>query len=222
MRALRAKIAVLMLSCAAALPAAAADLDDAPRTLEIAPFAGFFWSSQVATSSGPVAFSPTADAGLTLGFPVDEKSQVEVLYVFARPQARFDSTSPAYASTPWFGVTTQYLQVGGTVNFSATERVEPFFGGGLGLAWFSPSDVAAQGSPTLQPADTWLFAFNLGLGVKWFLSRAVGIRAEARVLMPVYFASGAFLSGPNGAALTVNAGIPLVQGDLSVALVLSP
>ncbi len=174
------------------------------------------------TSSGPVAFSPAADAGITLGFPVDEKSQVEVLYVFARPQARFDSTNPFYASTPWFDVTTQYLQLGGTVDFSATERLVPFFGGGLGLAWFSPSGVEVQGAPSLQPADTWLFAFNLGLGVKWFLSPVIGLRAEARVLMPVYFASGAFLSGPNGAALTVNAGIPLVQGDLSIALVIAP
>ena len=96
------------------------------------------------------------DAGITLGFPVDEKSQVEVLYVFARPQARFDSTNAFYASTPWFDVTTQYLQLGGTVDFSATERLVPFFGGGLGLAWFSPSGVEVQGAPSLQPADTWL------------------------------------------------------------------
>jgi hypothetical protein len=40
--------------------------------------------------------------------------------------------------------------------------------------------------------------------------------------MPVYFNSGTFLSGPNGAVLQVNAGVPLVQGDLSLGLVIAP
>jgi hypothetical protein len=40
--------------------------------------------------------------------------------------------------------------------------------------------------------------------------------------MPVFFTSGTFLSGPNGASLKVNAGVPLVQGDLSLGLVIAP
>ena len=214
--------AVLLASAAA--PAAAQSYrysEPSPRNLEITPFAGLFWSTQVNTANGSVVFGAAPDLGATFDIQVDWKSQIEILYAFARPQARFQSVSPFYASSPSFGVTTQYLQLGGLTTFQQG-KVEPFLAGGLGLAWFSPSDVQVPGAATIQPADTWLFAFNLGLGVKWFLSDVIGLRLEARAFMPVYLSSGTFLSGPNGAALRVNAGIPLVQGDLSLGLVIAP
>jgi opacity protein-like surface antigen len=212
------------LLCLAAGPAAAQSyvyVEPSPRNLEITPFAGLFWSTQVNTSSGSVVFDAAPDFGATLNIQVDGKSQIEILYAFARPRARFQSTSPFYASSPSFPVTTQYLQLGGLTTFQQGS-VEPFLAGGLGMAWFHPSDVQVPGAATIQPADTWLFAFNLGLGVKWFLSDAIGLRLEARAFMPVYFNSGTFLSGPNGAELRVNAGVPLVQGDLSLGLVIAP
>jgi opacity protein-like surface antigen len=213
--------AILLLLAAA--PAAAqsyAYVEPSPRNLEITPFAGLFWSTQVNTSNGSVVFDAAPDFGATLGIQVDGKSQIEILYAFARPQARFQSTSPFYASSPSFGVTTQYLQLGGLTTFQQGS-VEPFLAGGLGMAWFHPSDVQVPGAATIQPADTWLFAFNLGLGVKWFLSDAIGLRIEARAFMPVYLNSGTFLSGPNGAELRVNAGVPLVQGDLGLGLAIA-
>jgi hypothetical protein len=215
--------AAALLSLAAG-PAAAQSYsysEPSPRNLEITPFVGLFWSTQVNTPNGSVTFGAAPDLGATLNIQVDWKSQIEILYVLARPQARFHSVSPFYASSPPFGVTTQYLQLGGLTTFQQG-KVETFLAGGLGLAWFSPSDVQVSGAGTIQPADTWVFAFNLGLGVKWFLSDAIGLRLEARAFMPVYFNSGTFLSGPNGAALRVNAGIPLVQGDLSLGLVIAP
>jgi len=222
LRAPRAAWIAAVLLFATATPVAAQPyLDPGPRNLEITPFAGLFWSSRVNTPNGSVTFGLAPEAGATLDIQVDAKSQVEILYAFARPQARFASVSPYYASSPSFGVTTQYLQLGGLTTFQQG-RVEPFLAGGLGVAWFSPSDVQVAGAQTIQPADTWAFAFHLGLGVKWFLSDAIGLRAGVRFLMPVYFNAGAFLAGPNGAALVVNSGIPMVQGDLSIGLVIAP
>ena len=220
----RATWVAAVLLCLAAGPAAAQSytyVEPSPRNLEITPFVGLFWSTQVNTSNGSVVFAAAPDLGATLNIQVDGKSQIEILYAFARPQARFQSTSPFYASTPSFGVTTQYLQLGGLTTFQQGST-EPFLAGGLGMAWFHPSDAQVPGAASIQPADTWLFAFNLGLGVKWFLSDAIGLRLEARAFMPVYFNSGTFLSGPNGAELRVNAGVPLVQGDLSLGLVIAP
>ena len=196
-------------------------VEPSTRTIEVTPWGGLFWSTGVSTSVGTLSFDPGPDAGVALGIQVDGKSQVEVLYLFARPRAHFTSWNPFYASSPPFGVTTQYLQLGGLTTFSQG-KVEPFISGGLGLAWFSPSDVQVDGAVTLQPQDTWLFAFNLGGGVKWWLSEAIGLRFQARFLMPVFVNSGTFLSGPNGASLRVNGGIPIVQGDLTLGLAISP
>ena len=72
--------------------------------------------------------------------------------------------------------------------------------------------MQVDGAVTIQPQDTWLFAFNLGGGVKWWLSEAIGLRFQARFLMPVFFNSGTFLSGPDGASLRVNAASPSSRG----------
>lgn len=193
------------------------------RTFEITPSGGLFWSTRVNGSSGTLAFDVAPEAGIVLGIPLDWKSQLELVYLFARPQARFVSTSPFFASSPAFPVTTQYLQLGGVTTFDQG-TIEPFLAGGLGLAWYSPGsvDAAGAGMATIQPQDAWLFAFHLGGGMKWWISEAIGLRFGARFLMPVLFGSGTFLSGPNGAELRVNAGIPVVQGDLTVGLVISP
>ncbi len=196
-------------------------VEPSPRTLELTPWAGVFWSTGVSTAVGKLAFDAAPVVGAVLGIQQDGKSQVEILYLLARPQARFTSTSSFYASSPSFGVTTQYLQLGGLTTFDQG-AIEPFISGGLGLAWFSPSEVHVEGAVTLDPQDSWLFAFHLGGGVKWWLSERIGLRFQARFLMPVFFGSGTFLSGPNGAALQVNAGIPILQGDVSLGLAISP
>ena len=195
--------------------------EPAAHAIEISPFAGLFWSTRVTTSSGPVYIDPTWDVGATLGFPLDEKSTLEVLYLYARPQARFVSTNLTVPSSPSFPVITQYVQVGGTASLGSGV-VEPHLSGGLGVAWFHPSTFDSADPQALRPADTFTFSFFLGLGGRWWISEAIGLRAEARFLMPVWFSSGAFLSGPNGAALVVNAGIPIVQGDLTLSLVIAP
>lgn len=220
-----ARVAALLAAAAGLASAAPASAEPyfgpPPKFFEIAPYGGMFWSSQVNTSAGSLVFGVAPEAGVALDFQVDGKSQVEILYVYARPQAHFSSLSSFYASSPSFGVTTQYLQLGGLTTFQQG-RLEPYLAGGLGVVWYSPSDVEVQGAQTIQPVDTWLFAFNLGLGVKWYLSDSIGLRAGVRFFLPVYFNSGTFISGPNGAALTVNAGVPMVQGDLTLGLVIAP
>ena len=198
-------------------------VEPSAKTFEITPYAGLFWSSRVNGSSGTLAFDVAPEAGIVLGIPLDWKSQLELVYLFARPQARFAATSSFFASSPAFPVTTQYLQLGGTTTFDQG-TIEPFLAGGLGLAWYSPGsvEVAGTGMMTIQPQDAWLFAFHLGGGMKWWISEVIGLRFEARFLMPVLFSSGTFLSGPNGAELRVNGGIPIVQGDVTLGLVISP
>ncbi len=218
-------VAVAAAGIGAARPAAALPrnpyLEESPRRLELTPYGGLFWSSGVGTSEGSIVFDAAPQAGAVLGFQVDARSQVEVLYLVAFPQARFETSSPFYVGSPSFPVLTQYLQVGGLTAFEVGD-VEPFIAGGLGAVWFHPGDVLAPSGATIRPADTVAFAFQAGGGVKLWLSRKVGVRIEARLLFPTFFTSGAFLSGPNGAAVHVNAGIPLVQGTLTLGLAISP
>ncbi len=223
MNASPARAIVALLLALVASPAAAQAytrqgyVEPSPREIELSLQGGLFWSSAVSGSSGRLVLDPGPEAAAVLGIQVDGRSQVEIRWLAAWPRARFESTSLVYASSPAFPVLAQYLQVGGLTTFEQGP-VEPYIAGGLGLAWFHPSSVPATSGTTIQPADTWLFAFNLGGGARFWLSESFGLRVEGRFLFPVLFNSGAFLSGPQGAAFQVNAGIPVVQGDLTVGI----
>jgi hypothetical protein len=192
-----------------------------PRRLELTPFAGLFWSTQISTSQGYIVTSAAPDFGGTLDLALGPTSQLELLYAYAGTQSRFYSEFVATPSSGWFDVKFHHFQIGGTTTFPEG-ALEPFVSGSLGVVWVAPSDPVLTDGRTVDLADAWLFAFSVGGGLKWFLSRALGLRLQARVLLPVLLESGAFYSGPGGSAFAVSAGIPLVQGDLSVGLVVAP
>lgn len=220
--------AVLVALLLAAVPARAAAqgrprawVEPSPRTFELTPQGGMFWSGTVTGSSGKLVFDVAPEAALAANFQVDERSQVEVLYLFARPAARFVSASAFHESSPSFAVTTQAVQLGGLTAFEVG-TVEPFLSGGLGITWYHPDGIPGAAATTIQPADAVVFSFHLGGGVKWWLSDSIGLRFGARLLFPVLFSGGAFLSTSEGAALVVNAGVPTIQGDLTVGLAIAP
>jgi hypothetical protein len=197
--------------------------------VEIAPFGGLLWSTQVQTRGGPITTGLAADVGATLGFRVpgeggpgpERTGQIELLYLYGQPGASFRPATPTAPTLAPFTIRYQYFQVGGLAGFPQ-EGYEPFVSASVGALWVSPSGVAlADGSP-LQVGDGWAFAATLGGGVKWYLSRVLGLRLGARFLFPIFFQSAAFFSGPGGASLVVNAGVPQVQGDLTLALIIGP
>ena len=215
------RLAALALAVIAA-PALAQGYPEAePRRLELVPFGGFFWTTDVSTSQGSIQTAVAADAGLALDLRTGPDSQLEILWAWAGSRSRFVSQFLATPSTEWFDVDFHYLQVGGTSLFPRGD-LEPFLSGSLGLLWIAPSDPVLSDGRTADLSGSVLFAFSAGGGLKWWLSRGVGLRVQARFFFPVLFSSGAFYSGPGGATFTVNGGIPMVQGDLSLGLVLAP
>jgi hypothetical protein len=197
--------------------------------VEIAPFAGFLWSTTIQTRSGSIATGVAADVGATLGFRLEPErgpgpmrtGQLELLYVYGQPSASFrPSVAGAMTLSP-FTIRYQYLQAGGLAGFPE-EGYEPFVSASVGALWVSPSGVTGPDGSPAQVGDGWAFAATLGGGVKWYLSRAVGLRLGARLMMPIFLQSAAFFSGPGGADLVVSAGIPQLQGDFTLALIVGP
>lgn len=213
----------VLVAAAAAAPAALAQAAPGAgsRGAEIAPFAGLFWTTQVQTTSGYLSTDPALDLGGTISFPVGPTSHAQILYAYAKATSRHVSQLPLEPSTNDFDLVSQYFQVGGSTSFSSG-TLEPFISGTLGATWFSAENVQLADGTPVSYGDRWLFSFTLGGGLKLFLSRALGLRLEARAMFPVFFSSGAYYSGPGGSALVVSGGIPVVQGDVSLGLVIAP
>ena len=62
---------------------------------------------------------------------------------------------------------------------------------------------------------------SLAGGVKIKASERVGLRLQARLLMPLYYAGTYFGVGTGGASAGVSGGIQGVQGDFTAALVIN-
>ncbi len=63
-------------------------------------------------------------------------------------------------------------------------------------------------------------AMNFSGGVKIYLSEKLGLRLQGRLLMPLYVSGGGFYVGTGGAGVSVGAGVPILQGDLSAGLII--
>lgn len=191
-----------------------------PRRLELTGFAGWEVASDVTTSAGTLQIDDAPGYGVALDWPLGPGQQVELLWVYSATDVRLRGIAGAPSSAS-FPVDSHYLQLGGLYVVSQG-KVEPFVSGSLGAAAYVPGTLVLDGGTSYTLATTWRFAFSLGGGAKVWLGDRIGLRFQARLLMPVLFSGGAFYSGPGGTALTVSGGIPFVQGDFSVGLTFAP
>ena len=107
----------------------------------------------------------------------------------------------------------EYYQIGVVKSFIEDAPVDPY-------------GLFTLGASRLHPEidnDVWNFAMNLGLGLKYFISDRVGIRVQARLLLPLYFAGGGFGcsigTGGSGCGTGIGFGSEVIQGDFTGGLI---
>ncbi len=83
---------------------------------------------------------------------------------------------------------------------------------------------ASRFNPTQWPDDYWRFAVGLGVGMKYFFTDAIGIKVQARMLMPLYFGGVGFGcsigTGGSGCGGGAYMGTEILQGDFTGGVVL--
>jgi len=96
-----------------------------------------------------------------------------------------------------------------------SDALRPYGMFGVGLAEFNFDD------PTFR--DDYRMNIDAGGGVKYLLgdSKKVGIRLQARIIMPVYFAGTSFYFGTGGSGAALTAGSVMLQGAVSGGLFLN-
>lgn len=83
---------------------------------------------------------------------------------------------------------------------------------------------ASRFNPTEYSEDYWRFAINAGLGIKYFFTENIGIKAQARILFPLYFGGIGFGctigTGGSGCGGGAGFGSEIIQGDFTGGVVL--
>ncbi len=132
-------------------------------------------------------------------------SQVEFWY--GRADSSLLIKRRGEAAEKFTNLAINYFQLGGIYEPAPYQRFKPFISGSLGGTYFVPDETSLS--------SEFLFSFQFGLGFKLMLHPRVGIRGQARLLLPVYFDGGGFICGSGGCSGYVSTGVPFAQGDFT-------
>jgi hypothetical protein len=105
-------------------------------------------------------------------------------------------------------ITVQFIQIGSLKTFRRG-NVAPFIGGNLGVAVIAPNKTGFE-------TGTYFAMSGLG-GAMIYLSESVGIRLQARLLIPVAFQGFGFYVGTGGTGLAAT-GQAMLMGELTGGL----
>ena len=177
------------------------------QSVQITPFAGYAFggSARDVVLDQERSFEAALAYGGTISFPISESWRFELLYS-RQPTELKGGLAPA------FDVTIERYLAGFQEEKGEGGNVRPF-----GTIWFG----ATRFVPGLEGVDaTTKFGAGVGLGVKSFLTKNVGLRFEARGFYTLVKGdSGSFCL--NGECLVVFSGTGLWQGDVSGGLILA-
>jgi opacity protein-like surface antigen len=187
--------------------------------VEISPFGGYLLGGSVKFYEGKFKIENGASYGGMLAVKARGGNFVELSYTRMdskgewRPYSGFNIDYPETT----IDLAVNYLQINSLNEFPLdNEAIRPYGTIGIGATWFHPKD---------EGDDEWLFAMNAGLGLKYFFNDRIGIRLQARLLLPMIFNGGGFYFGIGTGGASTGVGVtsttPIVQGDFTGGLVIA-
>ena len=186
---------------------------------EITPQVSYFYSTDIAYSKADLVINGAAGYGVTLNVKVQRDLQFELFWLGGTTSAELLEYQGANLPQPTietFDIATNYFMAGATQMLKG-RNIKPFGTFVVGVAWMSPTQT---GQSKLVLEDEVRFAMGFGAGVKIFFSENIGLRLHGRLLFPLNFTGGGMYVGTGGAGVSVGAGIPVLQGDLSAGLII--
>jgi hypothetical protein len=149
---------------------------------------------------GDLDINDAAYYSAAIGINTSRETMAELQYIFQPTSITFSPYSSFQSTT--FNADVHYIL--GTGYY-----VKQFSRTGSGYAGLSIGAAGLVPQNNLDPA--WRFAFGLTLGLKFLLSKNVGIKIQSQGLFPIQWAGGTFYAGTGGAGYGVSAGTSIVQ-----------
>ena len=157
------------------------------QQFEITPFAGYRFGGDFQDSGTGFGLDidDSESYGVVLGMSVSPETQVEFLY--SHQATEIKPTGP-FSAASLTNLDMDYYHFGGTYIWDHKKDLRPFIQATLGATHLNP-DRAGLGSETR-------FSFGIGGGVKYFFTKHLGLRLDARALGTVLNSNSAiFCSG---------------------------
>lgn len=188
--------AVLLQTCTAMVHA---------QTYEITPFVGWRTSDTLEEETTGATIDLKESRSFGVIFSMQQKPDTFYDFLFSRQTTVLESANSLVNDT---SLRFDYYHLGGTVVYDH-DQLHPFVTGGLGATHISPS-TAAFSSETK-------FSLSIGGGLKFPISRNVGLRLEVRGYGTVIDSGGSILCA-NGACYARFKGSLFIQFEANAGL----
>jgi hypothetical protein len=174
---------------------------------EIFGFGGYMTYSSVTVNEGTLSFDDGPNYGFGLDVEINRGLLVELNYTHNETSARIKRFNSI--EEPLFDMNTHYFQLGAQYEFRKTskQKAVPYTLLTLGASLFDAKDASLS--------DVWRFSVAFGGGGKIYLGEKIGLRLQARLLMPLTFSGGGLWCGPGGCSVGVGSWASLVQIDFT-------
>ncbi len=184
------------------------------RPVQLYAVAGYQFGGRLEFYEGNFKIEDHGNWGLGLDIETQPGMKAGFSYSRMNTKGHFDSYYPVTYPESDYDLTVDYFQLNVTRGGSK-DNIEGYGLFSLGATWFNMLEEDVE--------DGWMFSVAPGAGINYFFTDRVGIKAQGRLLMPMYFAGmGMFVGIGTGGATTgvsANAWAPIIQGDFSGGLV---
>jgi hypothetical protein len=184
--------------------------------VELTPFGGYMLGGSVKFYEGKFKVEDAGCYGGMLAVQVHSGTFVEFSYTGMTTQGTWNPYSEWAYDIPegTVDMAVNHFQIGSVNELQLdNEAIRPYATASLGTTWFNIQDDDAD--------DEWLFSVAAGLGLKFFFNEKIGIRMQARLLLPVVYNGGGFYLGTGGSGMYVSSTAPIVQGDFTGGLIIA-
>ena len=176
-------------------------------------FGGWLWTASVPGYRQDMKVDDLGNYGARIGVEIQESRGLEFEWNHTQTTVRYyDWDADAPDKT---GTTLNYYMLGFVQNIS-TEAVQPYGLFNIGVLNVNPDRTGYSNFN--------YFTVGLGAGFKYYFSDHVGIRVQARLLMPMQFSGAGFGCGIGTGGANCGAGVysysSLFQGDFTGGLVI--
>jgi len=190
--------------------------------VEIGGFGGWLWTGSIPAWRQDIKVSDKGNYGVTAGVKVREEMIVEFEWNHTDNEATFrgyDNAGIPSGDLINMPITLNYYMLG--FNYLATynEPLVPY-----GLFNIGALNAQSDGNADIQSESNTWFTVGLGGGLRYYLSDRVGIRLQARLLLPMQFGGVGFGcgigTGGGGCGAGVSTYTNIIQGDFTGGIIL--
>ena len=180
------------------------------QKVELSPFVGYETGANIYSSYGDLHIGDGMDWGGSLDVGMGGGRYGEFSYSH---MASYLDLESGITNERLCDLAIDYYSLGILQEVRPDSKATPYGLFTLGIVNYRPTtgDISAENKMHISLAG----------GVKIKTSERIGIRLQARLLMPLYYAGTYFTAGTGGAGVSMGGGIKGVQGDFTAALVIN-